>query len=267
MQVERTATILIVPLLVGLAACPGRDVEPDPDDAGSDPTDAGPEPDPSPLVIHFEHLVNGEPVALSPSGTNYTNAAGNAFGVARLQYFVTDVTVTFTDDREVTASGPHYVDLEIDVGRDLEVASSVEPGELRSISFVMGIPAEQNVTGSMLNPPESLMFWPDSMGGGYHYMKLEGRFLNSAGDPANFRAHTGPTDGSDYSIAVTLDATGKNVPEGGATFDVEMNIDQWFTDPNTWDFDDYFVTPGIMEDPVKQAELQENGATVFTLGE
>lgn len=44
---------------------------------------------------------------------------------------------------------------------------------------------------------------PVPMGGGYHYMKLEGRH-DSSGTTKNYQAHMGPTMGNDYHVSVTL---------------------------------------------------------------
>ncbi|MCC7109327.1 MAG: hypothetical protein IT382_08575 [Deltaproteobacteria bacterium] len=266
-----SASLGLLALFCGnLAACIGRegptDAGPDPADAGQVPVDAGDDdPDTGPVSLHVVHRVDGAALELTDNGTPYTNAAGNQYQLSRLMYFVTDVTVTMADDSTLIAPGPHYIDQDDVASQTWQVGADVAPGALKSVSFTMGIPASQNTTGSLPNPPESLMEWPDSMGGGYHYMKLEGRYLNTAGELANLRAHTGPTDGSDYSFRVTLDATGRSIPEGGATLDVVMNIDEWFKNPHTWDFNSYFQIAGIMDDATKQQELKENGADVFTL--
>jgi hypothetical protein len=79
--------------------------------------------------------------------------------------------------------------------------------------------------------------------------------------------HSGGLNGTDYSFEVVLDATGRDVTDG-ATFTVEMNLEEWFADPNTWDLNDYFneTHRGIMGDADAQASLMANGATVFSLG-
>lgn len=260
---------LAVLALVSAAACDGRgspsDAGPDAD-AGDDPVDAGDDdPATGPLALHLQHLVDGAPLAFSNEETTYTSQAGNDYQLTRLMYFVTDVVVTRIDDTTVSAPGPHYVDHEDEASRTVAVGADVAPGEIRSIAFTMGIPAAQNTSGSMHNPPESLMSWPDSMGGGYHYMKLEGRYRTTGGELANLRAHTGPTDGNDYSFRVTLDAAGRAIADGGSTFEVAMNIDEWFKNPHTLDFNDTFTVEGIMGDTAKQQQLQDNGADVFTL--
>lgn len=261
---------LVALVSANLVACIGRegpgDAGPDPADAGQEPVDAGDDdPATGPVTLHFVHRVDGAALELTDESTPYTNAAGNEYQLSRLAYFVTDLTLTLADGSSVTAAGPHYIDVDDASTETQAVGSDVAPGALQSISFTMGIPAAQNTTGSMPNPPEALMEWPDSMGGGYHYMKLEGRYLNGSAELANLRAHTGPTDGTDYSFPVTLDATGRSIPEGGGTFEVVMNIDEWFKNPHTWDFNTYFQVAGIMDDAAKQQELKENGADVFTL--
>ena len=111
------------------------------------------------------------------------------------------------------------------------------------------------------------MEWPEMMGGGYHFMKFEGRFINAANEPFNFRAHTGGLRGVDYSFDVVLDAGNRPLPEGEASLTLQMNLEQWFTDPSDWDLNDYFTVamPGIMMNQAAQESLQENGATVFSL--
>jgi hypothetical protein len=131
----------------------------------------------------------------------------------------------------------------------------------------MGLGPDLNVTGAFTSPPESLMEWPEMMGGGYHYMKFEGRYVDDADELFNFMTHSGGLNGTDYSFEVVLDATGREVTDG-ATFILEMNLEEWFADPDTWDLNDYFneTHPGIMGDAQAQASLMANGSTVFSLG-
>ena len=112
------------------------------------------------------------------------------------------------------------------------------------------------------------MEWPEMMGGGYHHMKLEGRYIDRNNQPFNFLCHSGGLDKVDYSFRVTLDLAGRSVPEAGATIPLQMEIAEWFTGPNTWDLNDYFndAHRGIMSDAAAQASLKQNGAGVFSIG-
>jgi hypothetical protein len=246
---QAIAILMALPLLFATGGCGG--------DAGA--TEAT-------VTIAFEHLANDMPIVLG-SETPYTNAAGNEFGTTRLSYFVSALTLTLADGTEVTAPEAHYVDHETDETRTYVLPVAVPAGDLAQISFVMGLGPDFNVTGAFTSPPESLMEWPEMMGGGYHYMKFEGRYIDDSDEPFNFMTHSGGLNETDYSFDVVLDATGRQVTDG-ATFTLEMNVEQWFADTNTWDLNDYFneTHRGIMGDADAQASLMDNGSTVFSLG-
>lgn len=220
------------------------------------------------VTLGFEHLVSGAAVAIS-SDTPYTNAAGNAFGVTLVRYFVSDVSLGYADGTRWDAPGPRYVDHDLATTRAQVLGTDVPTGALTTVSFVMGLPPALNTSGRFTAPPESLMEWPAMMGGGYHHLKFEGWYINDAGEPFAYRAHSGGLDGADNSFAVTLDATGHTITADGTTLTLQMNLEQWFTDPDTWDLNDYFnaAQPGIMRNAAAQASLRANGATVFTLGQ
>jgi hypothetical protein len=270
------STQLLFPFLFGallLAGCDNSEVSPDSgsSDAGAADSghatheDAGPVA-PARVLIAFEHLANGTPIVLGTE-TPHTNAAGNAFGVTRLSYFVSDVTVTTAHGMTYSVPGAHYVDHDTASTRLLAIPVDAHSVDLTSISFVMGLPPALNVTGAFTSPPESLMEWPEMMGGGYHYMKLEGRYIDDAGEPFNMMVHSGGLSGTDYSFPVELQAHGVAIGEGDVTLTLAMNIEEWFTSPNEWDLNDYFNAErrGIMGNAAAQASLRENGAGVFTL--
>lgn len=216
--------------------------------------------------LSFAHHVDGQPVVLGLQ-TPYVDAAGDSFGVSRVSWFVSELALTLADGTIVSRPGAHYVDAESPETLSLALEAP-SGGVVQSVSFVMGLPAAANVTGAFPSAPESLMEWPEMMGGGYHLMKYEGRFVNAAGEPFNFRAHAGPLDGVDYSFPVTLMAHGATIGEAGLDLAIVMNLESWFATPNTWDLDDWFNVghPGIMGDAAAQRSLAENGADVFSLG-
>lgn len=287
MSMDRSLTRLLALAALALAGC---ETTPSPGvDAGGPNADASPVGEDGPttadalaaldappsvdaratgaVTIAFEHLVAGAPVTLG-TDTPYTNAAGNAFGVTRLHYFVSDVTLHMDDGTTIAAAGAHYVDHESPGTRSLALPEAAPVGPIASISFVMGLPPALNVTGAFTSPPESLMEWPVMMGGGYHHMKFEGRYVDDEAALFNFMVHSGGLNGVDYSFEVVLDASGHTVAADGTTLTVQMNLDDWLTTPNDWDLNDYFNAThrGIMGDAAAQASLRENGAGVFTLG-
>jgi len=143
----------------------------------------------------------------------------------------------------------------------------VPGGEYTHISFIHGLDEIVNVDGGLPNTTTNInMFWPDPLGEGYHYMKLEGRFnYNNSGEFRNFNAHTGPTFGNQNYIEFTLPFN-NNLSMNGDDWSVTLKQDlaEWFKNPNSIDFGIYGQS--IMDRQDVQLLLKENGATVYQIG-
>jgi hypothetical protein len=79
----------------------------------------------------------------------------------------------------------------------------------------------------------------------------------------NYQTHTGPTDGNDNSFEVTLTDSQFNCNCEEVTIDINMNINNWYANPNTIDLNDMTM---IMGNEQKQVLLKQNGSDVFTSG-
>lgn len=220
--------------------------------------------EPVTVTLRLDHRVNGTPLGDYVLDTPFTNEAGNAFGITRLVYFLSDLELGL-DEVGATGKlpGAHLVDhLDADSRTlRLELPKRARGGTLR---FVMGLPPSLNRTGAFPSPPQSQMVWPEELGGGYHHLKLEGRYLEGDGNPAPFKVHSGATGGGDHSFEVSLDVP--ELPQSGELV-VVMNLERWFSGAHPWDLREKLPPPmhGMMGDAQRQRELQQNGATVFTL--
>ena len=223
------------------------------------------EPGQATLSVRLAHLVDGTAIELD-TATPFTNAFGNQYGVTRLSYFLSNLTLTMAGGDTLSAAGGRYVHHDTPETMTVPLDGEVPAGGVQSLSFVMGLPPDLNQSGAFPDAPEALMEWPEMMGGGYHFMKLEGKFIATSGNPESYATHSGGLDGVDYSFAVTLDGSALTLAEGGNALELVMNIDEWYTNPTDWDFNDYFPG-GIMHDADAQAILKANGADVFTLGD
>jgi hypothetical protein len=162
--------------------------------------------------------------------------------------------------------GVHYVDIRIPGTLSWQIADEFPNETFRSITFVFGLEGEQNTTGYFPNPPENNMSWPDMLGGGYHYMKINGRWIDPEGVRQPFNLHTGKiaTDNgfADNAFTVTLPLTnfstlGKKTSE----VTLQMDINAWFSNPNLFDFNHFGGS--IMQNREAQEVLRENGWDVF----
>ena len=218
------------------------------------------DPESGQLNVSFHHYANNQSIALEQS--SHTSAAGHAFSVTLLEYIITDLSITHEDGTVVSLTDARYVN-QADPTSSIIESESIEPGRYTSLSFTYGVKGTENVFGTLARTAEmDNMLWPmmPPMGDGtterYHYMRFEGRY----GTDGTFRIHNGPSGGNDYSFDVTLPID-VDIDGNTETVQINMNLEQWLTGPNVWDFDDYGM---IMGNAGAQALLQANGATVFS---
>ena len=131
-----------------------------------------------------------------------------------------------------------------------------------AISFVLGLNEADNTQGRFPNPPQNAMEWPEPLGGGYHYMKLEGKYLKD-GLTANYNTHTGASKGIPYFVEINL-PTSFTLAGKATKAEISMDINKWYQDPSTYNFSDYGEM--IMGNADAQKIVSENGVNVFSLG-
>jgi len=209
------------------------------------------------ILINFSHHVDGQ--ELSSENMNHTNLAGESYNVKTLKYILSDIRLLGDNKTEILLKDIHYVDID-DVSTSFFESNLVELGLSTSyyLSFTFGLDSNMNITNNYVNESfHTTMAWPELMGGGYHYMRLEGAYQN---DSTFYNTHTGPTMGMDYSFSFTEGINIDNSIEN-QEFLLSMNLNNWYQNPNTINLAD-----GIMMDMPKQMQLMNNGMTdVFYL--
>lgn len=259
----RARTFLVI-LLLSVFAC-SKDPEPSvPESFGK-------------IKIDFLHSNEGSPQLFDTM--MYVNAAGNPYLVNEIQYFISDLTLYHRDGSTRVIDDwkdIHYVDTDIPASQTWDVYDPLPVGEYDSLSFIFGITAEKNQSFMYVNPPERDMFWPEYLGGGYHYMKLNGKWLPVDGDKAlPFDFHLGigqvyysyPDSIESFVqnwFRVGLETPGLTVDNGvQSKLQIIMNVEKWFKEPNVYNHD---VWKGyIMQNQEAMQLARENGANVFQI--
>lgn len=228
------------------------------------------------ITLSFLHYNNGSP--LITDTLTYLNAAGNLYIVSEIQYFISDLVLRKEDGTAILLNhwkDIHYVDTDLENTWDWKVFDEIPEGRYSQVGFTFGINEEKNQSMMFVNPPESLMFWPEYLGGGYHYMKLNGKWRDPEGIVKPFNFHLGIGQNYDQEGNVTgfiqnfftivIDAYVMIEKDSETKVSLIMNVDQWFEHPHIYDHN---VWGGdIMQ---KQAAMQqglENGWNVFTIAE
>ena len=222
------------------------------------------------IKLNFSFVVDKDSLRLDTCV--YQNAAGNLYEVNDVQFFISHVMLETTSGEIVEIAdnqGIHYTDIRIPGTLSWNIADVLPADEYKSITFVFGLEGEQNTTGYFPNPPENNMSWPDMIGGGYHYMKINGRWIDESGVRQPFNLHSGKISNGDGTFAdntftVTLPLENFAVIHK-ETSDITllMNINAWFSNPNIFDFSVFGGS--IMQNREAQEVLRENGWDVFSV--
>lgn len=207
------------------------------------------------LNIVLNHYASG--ITLSPNSINYTNSAGNNYGVTRLQYYLSGFELETMGGTVYTYSNIFYIDAF--AGNTSIYIPSVPLAHYKRIKFYIGLDSAHNITNSLTNTMENVnMAWPDMMGGGYHFMKLEGNYIAS-GSTTGFAMHLGMNRN-----LVTNDFTAHfESTAADNTIQLNMDINEWFTDPYIYDFN--IDGNYSMSDSAAMAKLSANGYNVFKM--
>ena len=230
------------------------------------------------LSVNIGYSVNGKP--LITDSLCYQNEAGNTFMITEIQWFISKMELQNEQGEwvalqhrkaESLISSPidkiFYIDTNIPESQTLQMAS-IPVGHYKALRFTFGLDEEDNLSGLYSDPPESNMFWPELLGGGYHYMKLNGRFVNGDGALVPLNTHLGIGQNADHSeyyqnyFTVELPIDFTIVENAENQFDLCMVVDNWFRNPNLYDFNVY--GSAIMQNQAAQQTLKENGHDVFT---
>jgi len=217
----------------------------------------------------FRHYVDG--AELHRGVMNYTNLAGNLYQVDELQYFISEITLKTADGQIIPISADsaiHYVDPDIPSSLTWSPADLIPVTDYASISFVFGINEAKNKTGLFVNPPQRDMFWPDMMGGGYHYMKMNGKWKATGDTIKAFNFHLGIGMNKEktvfyqnyFKVTLPLDIHACLVSN---KFIITMNIEKWFETPNAWNWN--VIGGQIMNNQEAMQKARENGVNAFQI--
>ncbi len=226
------------------------------------------------LKLTFVHHVDGQPAKYDT--TMYINAVGNHYQINQIQYFISDITLHKVGGAKHVLTGSnelYYVDKDIASTLSMIVTQKIPPGQYEKISFTFGINEQKNQSLMFVDYPESAMFWPQFLGGGYHYLKLNMKHIGPDGYSLGNAFHLGIgqlTDANDSIIGFVQNYFEVNLPNSSFTItedkttnvQIVMNVENWFQNPNVYDFD--YWGGDIMQNQDAMAAAAANGHDVFS---
>lgn len=221
------------------------------------------------LAIRFTFSVDRQELVLN--SRQYVNEAGNLYEVNEVKFFISDVKLQKSDGSSVIIGDVHYVEYGQNTICSWDIDNKIPAGDYTGISFTFGLSPAHNISNTHVNPPECDMAWPAVLGGGYHYMQINGKWETADGTVKPFNLHTGR--GQEYDSQGQITGYIDNQFEvfidkvmqlnENASLKLNMNVNSWFNTPYVYDLD--YWGGSIMQNQDAQEQLKANGKDVFTI--
>ncbi len=219
------------------------------------------------ITFNFTH--NWDETTINSSNLQsetVTNANGEIMTMTRLRYLVSRLELTNSNGQTYSFDGYKFTDLLDEATYNFSPVNNSIPIGTYTLKFIWGFNETDNTDGAYPDLNSASWNWPAMLGGGYHFMQLDGMYnLDTTGMPYNFHNGTARVspDVFEQNFAEILLPTTINITNN-ATIEVKMNIAEFFKNPNTWDLN-VLDTP-LMPNYDAQKMMQANVATVFSIG-
>lgn len=222
------------------------------------------------VTLKFTHNWDGTPVtSLDFNNINFTNANGEQISIERLRYAISNITIIPTG-ANVIASGTERNFINVGENTGLTLNTTAFTGQ-NSVLFRFGFSDANNQDGVYQDLNVANFNVPAMLGGGYHYMQFDGKYLDASNQEQPFNYHairavdrTDPQNIIFEDTSFVVDLGQINIT-GNVEIEIKMNIAEWFKNPNTWDLNQ--LNTVLMPNFNAQKLMSANGKTVFSLGE
>ncbi|WP_194767321.1 MbnP family protein [Tamlana sp. I1] len=223
---------------------------------------------PALVTLKFNHSWDDTPITASNFNTiEFTNAHGEELSITKLRYLISKITFQKENGETYTLDGYNLVDITNGKNLSFTPKYAIPVGTYSRVFFTFGFDNEDNYNNYQDLNSES---WnvPEMLGGGYHFMQLEGKFIDNTSTETGYAYHTiravdntGPElVFEDTFFEVDL---GEINLSKSTTFNINMNVSEWFKNPNTWDLNQ--LNNMLMPNYDAQILMYENGQSVFSL--
>ncbi len=221
-------------------------------------------------TFNFSHDWDGTNVSnLDFNTIKFTNANGEELSVEKLRYLISNITFHNSTGEDLKIYAYKLVDVTNNANISFILPEDIPSGTYSNVSFTFGFDNDDNYQNYVdLNSAS----WnvPMMLGGGYHFMQLEGKFVDNGGAETGYAYHTIRAVDNSGAELVFQDTffkvnLGEVVISNDATLEIKMNIAEWFKNPNQWDLN--VLGSMLMPNFNAQVMMRANGQSVFSLGE
>ncbi|MBI3136472.1 MAG: hypothetical protein HYZ14_17485 [Bacteroidetes bacterium] len=230
-------------------------------------------PPSSQVTLTFNHSFDAQAVNASLfEDLIYVNAYGTTLSITKLKYHISDVRFFNSSGDSVVVDGYHFIDISQTGTLSYVLPESILQNTYTGVGFNLGFTPADNQSGSYAELNAANWGWPEMLGGGYHQLQLEGRYIASTSDTNAYALHSGSsirqiagTDTSFHENYLYFNLPFNAVNFGTAvTLELNVNVAEWFKNPVTWDLNT--LSNGLMENYDAQIQMHQNGKDIFSVG-
>lgn len=218
------------------------------------------------VTVTLKFTQNWDGVSINSSdfsNFNFTNENGELISIERLRYLVSNISLG--DETK-----PYQL---INIGENsgFEINFDNISKGLQNLQFRFGFQNSDNIDGIYLDLNSVSFNVPTMLGGGYHFMQFDGKYKDINNKDANFNYHTiRAVDKKDPDNLIFEDTSflvdfGNFDIKKNTTIEIQMNVAEWFKNPNTWNLNE--LNTMLMPNFEAQKLISQNGTSVFSLGE
>lgn len=273
MNLRKIGIIGLAALTFGMTACKEKGCT---DSEASNFSEAAEKDDntcvyPQEITLDFTQNFAGSALTVADfNDIKYTNENGEELSLTKLQYSISDIRFYKADGDSVLVDMHHLVDLEDATTLSLVLGTKLDPADYTGVGFNFGFTPTDNISGEYADLNLLSWGWPDMIGGGYHQMKMEGKYINSINETKSYQFHNGSATKNMTSGEIVANyfyvnlANSSFTVENGKTIEIKMDIAEWYKSPNTWDLNTLYTM--LMPNHDAQLLMTENGPSVFSVG-
>lgn len=222
------------------------------------------------VTLNFTHHWNDNEVTGNDFNTiQYENENGEQMSIERLRYLVSNITFESSSGETIRIDGYNLVDLTNNTDLIYLLPDSIQVGNY-NVSFTFGFDNEDNKNGAY--PDLNSVLWnvPEMLGGGYHYMQLEGKFIDDTDAQTGYQYHAiraVDMSGEELKFEDTFFTVDLGAIEirDNTGIEIKMDIAEWFKNPIKWNLNELHSM--MMPNFEAQKMISHNGNNAFKLGE
>lgn len=220
--------------------------------------------------LQFTQSWSGTPISSDAlNNVQFQNEAGEKLTIERLRYLLSNIHLQLSNGIKIPLKAFHLVNIQKEESLKKTLTTFVAPKDIEAVSMLFGFENETNQDG--IYPDLNAVSWnvPRMLGGGYHFMQLDGKFENKMGalTPYNFHAiravdKTDPEnlifEDSFFEIEQPIEATASRI-----RMSIDMDVSQWFVNPHLWFLESDATS--LMPNFEAQKRIAANGKSVFSI--